>query len=405
MVPRILVVAGLWTSLWWSIVGALIAPVTPGGWRSVLVAALVAFAPLLVLLRGLSGAYPSASLRLWLFRPFWYVQLSLPLMAIAGAVGFLLGVPFGVGAVAGRWAMAVTAAMFAVLGVVGYSGSRQLRVPELDAHFSDLPPGLDGLRVVQISDVHVGPHTSRRQLTNIGRAVKQARADLIAFTGDHVDDYAHDIAHFAKAFGDLTAPLGVFAVAGNHDIYAGWGGVRAGLEAMGLTVLVNQAVEIARGGSRFWIAGTGDPAGIGRAPGTGGDAAPDIGRTLAQVPRGAFTLALAHNPALWPRLADRGVQLTLSGHTHHGQVSIPQLQWSLASLFLEYAMGWHRRGHSLLYINPGTNYWGLPLRIGALPEVTVLTLRRADGEEAGIRRRQSQRHKVTETQQVVFGST
>ena len=384
MVARVLVVAAIWTSLWWSIIGALIVPLLPGGWRSVLVAALVAFAPLLVLLRGLSGAYPSASLRLWLFRPFWYIQLSLPLMAIAGAFAFLVGVPFGLGAVAGRWAIAMTAAMFAVLGAVGYVGSRQLRVPGLDAHFRDLPAPLDGLRIVQISDVHVGPHTSRRQLANITRAVQQARADLIAFTGDHVDDYAHDIAHFAKAFGDLSAPLGVFAVAGNHDVYAGWGRVRAGLEAMGITVLVNEAVEIVRGDSRFWIAGTGDPAGTGRAPGTRGEAAPDIGRTLAQVPAGAFTLALAHNPALWPRLADRGVQLTLSGHTHHGQVSIPQLEWSLASLFLEYAMGWHRRGHSLLYINPGTNYWGLPLRIGALPEVTVLTLRRTEGREAEI---------------------
>ena len=111
---------------------------------------------------------------------------------------------------------------------------------------------------------------------------------------------------------------------------------------------------------------------------------PDIDRTLAQVPAGAFTLALAHNPALWPRLANRHVQLTLSGHTHHGQVSIPRLRWSLASLFLEYAMGSYRRGGSLLYINPGTNYWGLPLRIGALPEVTVLTLRRADRREAEI---------------------
>ena len=386
MVARVLVVAVVWTTLLWSIIGALIAPVLPGGWRSVLVAALVAFAPLLVLLRGLSGtAYPSAALRLWLFRPFWYIQLSLPLMAIAGAVGFLAGVPLGVGAIAGRWAIAVIAAMFAVLGVVGYLGSRQLRVATLDAQFSDLPAGLEGLRIAQISDVHVGPHTSRRQLANIARAVQQARADLIAFTGDQVDDYAHDIAHFAKAFGELTAPLGVFAVAGNHDVYAGWAGVRAGLEAMGITVLVNEAVEMVRGDSRFWIAGTGDPAGIGRAPGAADDTAPDIDRTLALVPADGFTLALAHNPALWPLLAERGVQLTLSGHTHHGQVSIPHLQWSLASLFLEYAMGWHRHGRSLLYINPGTNYWGLPLRIGALPEVTVLTLRRAAGRGAEIR--------------------
>ena len=123
----------------------------------------------------------------------------------------------------------------------------------------------------------------------------------------------------------------------------------------------------------------------GRSGGPGGGAAPDLARTLARVPEGAFTIALAHNPALWPGLAKRGVHLTLSGHTHYGQLSIPSLGWSLASPFLEHAMGAHRLAESLLYINPGTNYWGLPFRIGALPEVTVLTLRRSPGREAEIR--------------------
>jgi predicted MPP superfamily phosphohydrolase len=147
---------------------------------------------------------------------------------------------------------------------------------------------------------------------------------------------------------------------------------------MGITVLVNDAIELEHRSQRFWVAGTGDPAGRGRGRGTS-DAAPDIARTLARVPAGAFTIALAHNPGLWPELALRGVDLTLSGHTHYGQLSIPRMGWSLASLFLEHAMGWHSRGNALLYISPGTNYWGLPLRLGALPEVTVLTLRRAHG--------------------------
>ena len=95
-----------------------------------------------------------------------------------------------------------------------------------------------------------------------------------------------------------------------------------------------------------------------------------------------FTVVLAHNPALWPHLAERGVRLTLSGHTHYGQVAIPRLGWSLASMFLEHAMGAYSKGRSVLYINPGTNYWGLPLRLGALPEVTVVTLRRAAAGEA-----------------------
>jgi predicted MPP superfamily phosphohydrolase len=88
-------------------------------------------------------------------------------------------------------------------------------------------------------------------------------------------------------------------------------------------------------------------------------------------------VALAHNPALWPGLAERGVELTLSGHTHYGQLAIPRLGWSVASLFLEHAMGIYRSGRALLYINPGTNFWGVPLRIGTPPEVTVVTIRAA----------------------------
>jgi uncharacterized protein len=368
--------------LWWAILGALLAPVLPGYGLPVLLAALAAAAPLLVFGRMRSrGIYPSAAVRLWVFRPFWYVQLGLPLIAASGVIGFLAGAPFGVAMSAGRWALLIAASAFAVAAVVGYIGSRWLRVKELDARFPNLPEPLSGMRIVQISDLHVGPHTSRSFLARIVRKVQDARPDLIAVTGDQVDDYAPDVAYFAQAFAGLRAPLGVFAVPGNHDVYAGWAAVRTGLEAMGITVLVNDAVEVPRGTGSFWLAGTGDPAGR-----RGGGAAPDLNRTLARVPKGAFTIVLAHNPALWPGLAERGVPLTLSGHTHYGQLSIPSLGWSLASPFLEHAMGEHRLAESLLYINPGTNYWGLPFRIGAFPEVTVLTLRRSPGREAGIER-------------------
>jgi predicted MPP superfamily phosphohydrolase len=232
------------------------------------------------------------------------------------------------------------------------------------------------MRIVQLSDLHVGPHTSRRHLARIATAVRDARPDLIAITGDQVDDYAGDVDHFIAAFGGLSAPHGVFAIAGNHDVYAGWDAVRRGLENAGMKVLVNDAIPLERHGTRFWVAGTGDPAGGSWRRGAASGVGPDIDRTIARVKPGDFVIALAHNPALWPALAKRGVHLTLSGHTHHGQFSIPRLGWSLASPFLKYAMGTYREGASVLYINPGTNYWGVPFRIGALPEVTVLTLRR-----------------------------
>lgn len=381
---RIVAIGASWTSVWWLIIGVIIAPIVPGGWITVGGAMLLAIAPLFVLVRRFSGAYPSAFVRRWVFRPFWYVQLAAPLVASAGLLGALAGAPFGAPRVAGQYVLLGVAAAFIVTAAAGYIGSRQLRVKALDARFVGLPDGLEGLRIGQLSDLHVGPHTPRRFLARVVTTVEKLRPDLIAITGDQVDDFPGDVAHFAAAFATLSAPHGIFAVAGNHDVYAGWAEVRAGLEAMGITVLVNDAVELVHGSQRFWVAGTGDPAGRGRARGGRADVAPDIDRTLAGVPAGAFTIALAHNPGLWPELAQRGVELTLSGHTHYGQLSIPRMGWSLASLFLEHAMGWHARGNALLYISPGTNYWGLPLRLGALPEVTVLTLRRAQDGRAEI---------------------
>lgn len=371
---RIVGIGAAWTAAWWLVIGAFIAGVIPGGWLAIVAWVAVINLPLFVLVQRFRGSYPSALTRLFVFRPFWYVQLAAPLIAIGAVANFLIGLPFGMGLVAARWAIVVVGSLFIVGAAAGYIGSRVLRVKSIEAHFPQLPEGLIGLRIVQISDLHVGPHTSTRFLARVSRAVMDAAPDLLVITGDQVDDYAQDVAHFAAAFSGLRAPLGVFAVAGNHDVYAGWAEVHRGMSAMGLRVLVNEAVELSHGGVPFWLGGTGDPAGLGGPHGLDRSVAPDVPRTISRIPPGAFTIVLAHNPALWPDLAARGVDLTLSGHTHYGQLSIPLIGWSLASLFLEHAMDWHARGQSLLYINPGTNYWGLPLRIGALPEVTIITL-------------------------------
>ena len=376
----------------------------PGGWLSVVVLAIAVTAPLGVLVRGFTpGGYRSAVTRLWVMRPFWYAQLLLPLVATAGLLGAIGGAFFGTSGHVGRVAMAVTASVLFVIGLWGYIGAHRLVVQRLELDFERLPRGLDGLRVVQVSDLHVGPHTSRRHLARIRRAITDARPDLIAITGDLVDDDPRDVEAFVAAFGSLSAPLGVFAVAGNHDVYAGWDAVRRGLEAAGIRVLVNESVALERGGARFRVAGTGDPAGRSWRRGTAAGIGPDITRTLVSVEPNDFTIALAHNPALWPALAERGVDLTLSGHTHHGQLSIPSLGWSLASPFLDLAMGTHQQGPSTLYINPGTNYWGVPFRIGAWPEVTVLTLRTAHGTAHGAAHRSAQRNTPGTVQEAARG--
>jgi predicted MPP superfamily phosphohydrolase len=316
---------------------------------------------------------PGALVRLFVYRPFWYAQLLVLLAGTAGIAGVLVGAPFGTGPTVARWMVTAAVAVYTLGVIAGWVGSRWLHVRRLTASFPDLPSALEGVRIVQLSDLHIGPQTSRRFLDRVRAAVVAAGGDLIAVTGDLVDDHASDSAHYATALGGLTAPLGVYVVPGNHDVYANWPAVRGVLERLPVTILVNESRVIERGGGRFAVVGTGDPAG--RWIPTS-HAAPDIDAALRDVPAGTFTIALAHNPALWPPLADRAVDLTLSGHTHWGQLALPALKWSLAGVFLDHAMGVVTRDASLLYIHPGTGFWGIPFRIGARPEVTIIELRR-----------------------------
>jgi predicted MPP superfamily phosphohydrolase len=363
----------------WGVLLLLAGPAWPPATRAAACVALVMLsaAPAGVLVRGLTGRfYPRAAVRRWVLRPFWYLLLALPLVTAGATLGALAGWPFGAAQAGARATAGGVGALLVVVGVAGYAGARRLVVRRLTFAFPDLPAAFDGLTVAHLSDLHVGPHTPPRVLARVRRAVEEAAPDLVVYTGDQVDDYARDTEPFAAAFEGLGGPLGAVAVAGNHDVYAGWADVRRGLEAMGLTVLVNEAVPLTRDGATLWLAGTGDPAGDLWHAGGGADAAPDVDATLARVPDGAFVLALAHNPALWPALARRGASLTLSGHTHYGQVALPRLGWCLASPFLTHAMGTHRDGAARLFIHPGTGYWSLPLRLGAWPEVALVTLRR-----------------------------
>jgi hypothetical protein len=353
-------------------------------WAATATIALAAYTtvPLLVFVRWLGWPfYPGRGFRLFVVRPFWYTQLLLPLVASAGLAGLILGAPFGEALTVGRTLAAVVLAIGGGVLLLGYLGSGRLTVRRVDTEVPGLPPEFDGLRIVQLSDLHVGPHTSRRFLERVVETTRALEPDLIAVTGDLIDDRAEDVASYARSLGGLAAPLGVYMIPGNHDVYAGWDAVERALREANLgTVLVNEARVITRGESTIALLGTGDPAGGARGTTR---AAPDVERALAQVPEGAVVIAFAHNPALWPSLARRGVALTLSGHTHWGQFAIPRLGWSLASPFLEHAMGAHQSDDALLYISPGTGYWGIPFRLGASPEVTLVTLRR--GQTAAAR--------------------
>lgn len=356
-------------ALWWA---------APAG---VAIIALYTTIPLLLFVRWRGWPfYPGALFRVLVVRVVLYTQLMLPFVAGAAVLGMLIGLAFGRALLGGLTLGVIVLGAGVLVLLAGYFGSRRLVVREVEARVPGLPPAFDGARIAQISDLHVGPQTSRRFLARVAEAVSRATPDIIAVTGDVVDDRAEDVLWYAAAFAGLKAPLGVYLIPGNHDIYAGWDAVARSLrQRTDATILVNDSRVVERRGALLAIVGTGDPAAGTRRIGEPNEAAaPDVDRALARVPAATTVVAFAHNPALWPGLAERGVALTLSGHTHWGQFALPRLGWSLASPFLEHAMGAHREGDALLYINPGTGYWGIPFRIGAFPEITIVTLRRAE---------------------------
>jgi predicted MPP superfamily phosphohydrolase len=310
---------------------------------------------------------------MWIMRPFWYAQLMLPLVTVAGLLGLGAGALVGQPLLGARALAAVVAAIMTGLFIAGYVGSRRLVIHDLEVSLPHLPPSFDGMTIAHISDLHVGPHTPRRRLQRIRTTLDRLAPDVIVVNGDLVDDRWEDVATYAAVFGGMAAPMGVFVTPGNHEIYSGWNAVARELDARQLgVVLVNEAKVLERSGGSLYVVGIGDPAAQRDAPRVG----PDVDRALSGVPPGAAVVAFVHNPMLWRLLAERGVALTLSGHTHWGQLALPRFGWSLASPFLEHAMGAYRKDDSFLYISPGTGYFGIPFRIGAPGEVLVVRLGR-----------------------------
>lgn len=380
-------------ALAWGVLLALAWGAGPAAGALALAVAVYTTAPLVAFLarRGAWRRYPSAAFRLFVVRPALYTQLLLPVTAGAALLGLAVGAVFGDAAAGGRVAALAALALGALVLFAGWVGSRRLVVREVEARVPGLPKAFDGLRLVQLSDLHVGPQTSRHFLARAARAAAALRPDLVVLTGDLVDDRAEDVAGFAAWVEELRGlarpSLGTVLIPGNHDVYAGWPAVAAGLRRLlpQARLLVNDVHVVRRGGASLALLGTGDPAGGGGrgarrvvAPPDGAESAGvDLERAFARAPAGVPVVAFAHNPALWPALAERGAALTLSGHTHWGQFALPRRGWSLASPFLEHAMGGYQRGDALLYVHPGTGFWGVPFRLGAFPEVAAVTLRAA----------------------------
>jgi hypothetical protein len=242
--------------------------------------------------------------------------------------------------------------------------------------FPDLPAGLDGIRLVQISDLHAGPLVSPAQVQRWRRLAEGERPEVLLITGDLVDSLPGESQVVVEAFRDFRAPLGRFAILGNHDYFTDPRPIWRAMEGIGVEFLENRNALVDRGGARLALVGLQDPMarhGRFRDVKFGPGPSPDL--AVRGLPPDAWRLCLSHRPSDWQLARSTGARLTLSGHTHGGQVNlIPGV--SSALLLGGYTQGLYREGEQSLYVNRGLGVVGLPMRIGAPPEITVITLRR-----------------------------
>jgi predicted MPP superfamily phosphohydrolase len=250
-----------------------------------------------------------------------------------------------------------------------YVRRRWVLLRQIELAMPGLPPEFDGYRVAQLSDLHIGGLTPRKWGEAWARLSNGAEPDLVVVTGDLVSsgvDFHDDI---AAVIGSLRAEDGVFVSMGNHDYFGDGEPLIGLLRAQGATVLRNEGATVKRGDASLFVAGI-DDTWTRRA---------DVGRALSGRAPGAFTLVLAHDPALFLDAVREGANLVLSGHTHGGQIALPFFPHllSLARLTHRFYLGLYREGDAVLYVHPGLGTTGPPIRIGVAPEVAILTLRPA----------------------------
>jgi predicted MPP superfamily phosphohydrolase len=262
-------------------------------------------------------------------------------------------------------AVALVAATAAVLVGIGFAKAQAMpRITDVGIALAHLPPALDGFCLVQLSDVHLGPFTSERRLRRIVERVNTLAPDLVVITGDLADEKPAHLAEAMLLLGHVRARHGVLAVPGNHDFFAGIdvGGRGAG----SIHFLRNERVTVAGAIDVYGI--DDDPA----AARTRGSRTPRFEEVIGPEVRQRASIVLFHQPLGYPRLAEMGVGLVLSGHTHGGQLW--PVSW-LGRWLYPYNAGHYQIGESHFYVSRGTGTWGPPMRLGVPPEIVRLHLR------------------------------
>lgn len=262
-----------------------------------------------------------------------------------------------------RWRTNIVNGAIAALALVqgGIGVMSQFEAPEIKVQrvlVKNLPAALAGTRLVQLSDLHIGPLLKADFLAEVVERVNALQPDAVLLTGDYVDGSVSELAQEFTSLKDLKAPSGVYAVTGNHEYYSGFAAWEPVFASLGLRFLHNEAVKLNRNDADLYIAGV-----------------PDSGaqpqQALKNVPDEAYTVLLSHRPAY--ALQAQGADLVLSGHTHGGTMFF--LQPLIGYFNADFVQGWYDVDDRRLYVSSGTGIWsGFSGRVGVPAEITCFIL-------------------------------
>ena len=255
----------------------------------------------------------------------------------------------------------------AVAVATGIIVRKNFVIREVDLEFPNLPKDLRGLRIAQISDIHMGDFFSPADLTRVVDMTNSLRAEMIVVTGDLITNAYDPLDRCLLELKRLRAPSGVWGCMGNHEMHSNCESYTAQKALQyDIRFLRHQADSLTFGQSKLNLAGVDHQR----------RTRPYLQRAEELIVPGEFNLLLSHNPDVFPIAVQKGFNLTLSGHTHGGQINLPlpDGNLNLSDLVTPFTKGFYKLKDSALYVNSGLGTIGVPVRLGAPPEITLIRL-------------------------------
>jgi len=342
------------------------------------------------------GKWITAATRIWLMASF-FGFLAVKLVGAIGwisAAGATLISPKHVAFDSARrnffrYAAYLAGSLPFVAATYGFATGRlKYRVERVDIPIEGLPKALDGMKIVQLSDIHIGDFMPRAEVRRAVQMANNLHADLAVVTGDFISSEYDPLEDCISELSKLRAPLGTWGCNGNHEIYAdAEDSAQQLFERHGMKLLRQENVTVEHGSGKFNVIGVDYQ----RDHMTRGPRGPMLQDIEHLVSREMPNILLSHNPNSFHRAAELGIELSLAGHTHGGQIKVEIVDHSItpARLITDFVAGLYHlpmanhdssNGNgrkAFLYVNRGLGTFGMPVRIGVPPEITLLTLRAA----------------------------